>query len=60
MKNVMTEDLNIFIDKTQRIAMELYDEYNSLRSGVEYSCPLTDMIDQLYEFSLLKKKDTIK
>lgn len=29
MKNVMTEDLNIFIDKTQRIAMELYDEYNS-------------------------------
>ena len=60
MKNVMTEDLNIFIDKTQRIAMELYDKYNSLRSGVEYSCPLTDMIDQLYEFSLLKKKNTIK
>lgn len=30
MENKMTDELNIFIDKLQRIAMELYDEYNSL------------------------------
>lgn len=59
MKNKMTDELSTFIDKVQRIGMELFDEYNSLIEGVEYTCELTDVIDSLYEFSLLKKKDTI-
>lgn len=58
--NVMTEELNTFIDKAQRIAMDLYNEYNSFENAVEYACPLTDMIDQLYAFSLMEKKETIK
>ena len=59
MKNKMTDELSTFIDKVQRIGMELHDEYNSLIEGVEYTCELTNLIDSLYEFSLLEKKDTI-
>lgn len=59
MKNVMTEELYSFINKTQKTAMELYDEYNSLSNGAEYTCELTDLIDRLYEFSLLATNDTI-
>lgn len=59
MKNQMTDELSTFIDKVQRIGMELAEEYNSLNEGVEYTCELTNLIDNLYEFSLLEKKDTI-
>ncbi len=59
MKNKMTDELNTFINKVQRIGMELYDEYNSLNEEVEYTCELTNLIDSLYEFSLLNKEDTI-
>lgn len=59
MKNKMTDELNMFINKVQRIGMELYDEYNSLNEDVEYTCELTNLIDSLYEFSLLNKEDTI-
>lgn len=59
MKNKMTEELNAFINKVQRIGMELYDEYNSLNEEVEYTCELSNLIDSLYEFSLLNKENTI-
>lgn len=55
----MTEELNAFINKVQRIGMELYDEYNSLNEEVEYTCELSNLIDSLYEFSLLNKENTI-
>ena len=58
-KNAMTEELNNFIDKVQKISMELYNEYNALGNGVEYTCELTDLIDKLYEFSLKKAMEVI-
>lgn len=59
MENKMTDELNIFIDKLQRIAMELYDEYSSLDTGIEHTCELTELIDNLYAFSLLNNKEAI-
>lgn len=59
MENKMTDELSIFINKLQRIAMELYDEYNSLDEGIEHTCELTELIDNLYAFSLLNHKDAI-
>ncbi len=60
MENVMTEELSKFIDKLQKAGGELYEEYNSLSNSVGYTCKLTNLMDHLYEFSLLEKKDTIK
>ena len=55
----MSKELNAFLDKAQRIAKELYEECNSF-DELRYSCPLTDTMDRLYEFSLMKKEDAIK
>lgn len=60
MENVMTEELSKFIDKLQKAGRELYEEYNSLSNSVWYTCELTNLMDRLYEFNLLEKKDTIK
>lgn len=59
MGNKMTKELDVFLDKAQRIARELYEECNSF-DELRYSCPLTVTMDQLYEFSLMKKNDAIK
>ena len=56
----MTEELSKFIDKLQKAGRELYEEYNSLSNSVWYTCELTNLMDRLYEFNLLEKKDTIK
>lgn len=60
MENKMTDELDVFINKLQKIAMELYDEYNSFDTGIEHTCELTELIDSLYAFSLLNHKDAIK
>lgn len=59
-ENTMNNTLKAFIDKIQKIGMELYEEYNSLDTGVEYTCPLTDIIDALYAFSCLNADKTIE
>ena len=61
MKNAMNETLKKFIEKLQKVGMELYEEYNSLDiDGIEYTCPLTDVVDTLYEFSIKDANETIK
>lgn len=61
MKNTMDEEMKGFIEKIQKIGMELYEEYNSLGDkGIEYTCPLTDIIDDLYAFSCMKVDETVK
>lgn len=59
MKNAMNESVKKFIEKLQKVGMELYEEYSSL-DGIEYTCPLTDVIDTLYEFSIKDINETIK
>ena len=61
MKNIMNEAVKNFIEKVQEIGMELYEEYSNMdNSGIEYTCPLTDVIDTLYEFSIKDINETIK
>lgn len=61
MKNTMSKTTKTFIEKLQKVGMELYEEYNSLDTdGIEYTCPLTDIIDKLYEFSIKDINETVK
>lgn len=61
MKNAMNESIEKFVKKLQEVGMELYEEYNSLDiDGIVYTCPLTDIIDTLYAFSMKDINETIK
>lgn len=60
MENTMNKKLKTFIEKVQEIGMELYEEYNSLDDCIEYTCPLTDVIDELYGFSCINIDETVK
>ena len=61
MKNTMNEITKAFIEKLQKVGMELYEEYNSLDiNGIKYTCPLTNIMDELYGFSLKDLNETIK
>lgn len=60
MENIMNKDMKLFIEKLQKTGRELYEEYNSLDdSGIEYTCPLTILIDELYSFSIMNIDETI-
>lgn len=60
MENTMNKETKEFIEKLQAIGNALYEEYNQLNDGLQYTCPLTDVIDSLYEFSIMNIEDTIK
>ena len=60
MKNTMNKKVEMFIKKLQGISADLYEEYNQLDDdGIDYCCPLTEIIDVLYEFSIMNTEDTI-
>ena len=60
MKNIMNKKVEMFIRKLQEISSDLYEEYSQLdNDGIEFCCPLTEIIDTLYEFSIMNIEDTI-
>ncbi len=60
MKNIMTPEMEKFIKKAQEEMSKLYEEYSEIDlEGVEYTCPLTNIMMEIEEFSCLDLKDTI-
>ena len=60
MKNIMTPKIEKFIKKAQKEMSKLYEEYSEIDlEGVEYTCPLIDIMMEIEEFSCLDLKDTI-
>ena len=60
MKNKMTKEMEAFIKKVQSTMHDLYEEYNSLDEGLEYECPLTNLIDDGQSIFCMNTKKVIE
>ena len=57
MGNKMNMETRNFIEKLQAIGRELYNEGDRL--DIDFTCPLSQMLDALYSFSMMSTEDAI-